>query len=36
MTVHLDRKPIPIAMAVAPDSVWVLTYDGTLMRVALT
>ena len=35
VTVRLDRKPIPTAMAVAPNSVWVLTYDGTLIRVAL-
>jgi hypothetical protein len=28
VTVHLDRKPIPTAMAVAPDSVWVLTTTG--------
>jgi hypothetical protein len=36
VTVHLDRKPIPTAMAVTPGSVWVLTYDGTLIRVALS
>jgi streptogramin lyase len=36
VTVHLDRKPIPIAMAVAPGSVWVLTYDGTLIGVRLS
>ena len=36
VTVHLDRKPIPTAMAVAPDSVWVLRYDGTLTGVALS
>ncbi|MDP9301369.1 MAG: hypothetical protein M3P43_10820 [Actinomycetota bacterium] len=35
VTVHLDRKPIPTAMTVAPSSVWVLTYDGMLTRVAL-
>ncbi len=36
VTVHLDRRPIPTAMAVAVDSVWVLTYEGTLTRVALS
>ena len=34
--VHLDRKPIPTAIAVAADSVWVLSYDGTLTRVELS
>lgn len=36
ITVKLDQKPIPVAIAVAPDSVWVLTYGGTLTRIALT
>jgi Tol biopolymer transport system component len=36
VTVQLDRKPIPVAIAVAPHSVWVLSYGGTLTRVALT
>ncbi len=36
ITVQLDRKPIPVAIAVAPHSVWVLTYGGTLTRIALT
>jgi WD40 repeat protein len=36
VTVHLDRNPIPTAVAVAPGSVWVLTYEGTLIRVALS
>jgi len=36
VTVHLDRRPIPTAMALALDSVWVLTYDGTLTRVELS
>jgi hypothetical protein len=35
VTVHLNRKPVPTAIAVAPDSIWVLTYDGALTRVAL-
>jgi hypothetical protein len=35
VTDHLDRKPIPTAIAVAPNSVWVLTYDGTMTRLAL-
>jgi len=30
VTIHLDRKPIPVAIAIAPSSVWVLTYEGTL------
>jgi hypothetical protein len=28
VTVDLDRKPIPTAMAVAPDSVWLLSTTG--------
>jgi hypothetical protein len=36
VTVHLDRKPIPTAIAVAPESVWVLAYDGTLTPVTLS
>jgi len=35
VSVHLDRKPIPIAMVKAPGSIWVLTYEGTLTRVVL-
>ena len=26
----------PVAMAIAPDSVWILNYEGTLTHVALT
>jgi Tol biopolymer transport system component len=36
VSVRLAPKPIPVALAVAPNSVWVLTYEGTLTRVELT
>jgi hypothetical protein len=36
VSVRLGRKPIPVALAVTPNSVWVLTYEGTLTRVELT
>ncbi len=34
-SVRLDRDLTPIAMAVAPGSVWVLNYEGTVTRVGL-
>lgn len=35
VSVRLDRDSTPIAMAVAPGSVWVLNYEGTVTRVGL-
>lgn len=35
LSVRLDRDSTPIAMAVAPGSVWVLNYEGTVTRVGL-
>jgi hypothetical protein len=35
MSVRLDRDSTPIAIAVAPGSVWVLNYEGTVTRVGL-
>jgi len=35
-SVKLDRDSTPIAIAVAPRSVWVLNYEGTVTRVALS
>jgi TolB protein len=35
VSINLDRDSTPIAMAVAPGSVWVLNYEGTVTRVAL-
>lgn len=34
--VELPREPIPVAIAVAPRAVWVLTHEGTLTKVALS
>jgi TolB protein len=36
VSVKLDRDSTPIAIAVAPRSVWVLNYEGTVTRVALS
>jgi TolB protein len=36
VTVQLDPKPIPIAIAVGPGAAWVLAYDGSLTRIDLT
>ena len=36
VSVRLAPKPIPVALAVAPNSVWVLTYEGALTRIELT
>jgi Tol biopolymer transport system component len=36
LSVDQDPQSTPIAMAVAPDSVWVLNYEGTVTWVALT
>ena len=36
ISVRLDRESTPIAMAVAPGYVWVLNYEGTVTRVALS
>jgi hypothetical protein len=35
ISVRLNRDSTPIAMAVAPGSVWVLSYEGTVTRVGL-
>ncbi len=36
LSVRLDRDSTPIAMAVAPGRVWILNYEGTVTRVALS
>jgi len=36
VSVNLDRDSTPIAMAVAPGSIWVLNYEGTVTRVSLS
>jgi hypothetical protein len=33
--VPLDPEAVPIAMTVAPGSIWVLTYDGSLIRISV-
>lgn len=33
---ELTRDGTPVAMAVAPDSVWILNYEGTLTHIALS
>ena len=36
VSVRLDRDSTPIAMAVAPGSLWILNYQGTVTRVGLS
>jgi dipeptidyl aminopeptidase/acylaminoacyl peptidase len=36
LSVRLDRDSTPIAMAIAPGSLWVLNYEGTVTRVGLS